>query len=307
MPDMTKYDASIKTSPRKNLIVVRTIILDEDNKILLVKRSPKRIYNAGLWELPGGKLVQGMDLEDSAQRAILKEIGMQIRFDPDFYHAQSRFVNEEGKYKGHCYLEITFIGTSLGGKVSLGESGDLVDFAWIDRRDVFSYNLTFETRKSLSYYVYKAKGLFEKEKTPIILVARSIVRNDSGKVLLLKRSSVENYPSCWEFPGGKLGSFENMDENIIREVFEETGLIIQTTKPAIHVHSLIEKFGKYRGYTFVTIFSESKLIGGQLKLSKEHEEAIWIKLTDIDAKNLEIAEYLKMPLALIKYKLNLDK
>ncbi len=89
-------------------------------------------------------------------------------------------------------------------------------------------------------------------------------------------------------------------------MFEETGLIIQVTQPAIHIHSLVEKSGRNRGFTFVNIFSESKLMGGKLKLSKEHEESMWLKLGDIESKNLEIAEYLKMPLALIKHKLGLD-
>ena len=304
---MPKYDADIKTTVKKNLIVVRAIILDEDSKILLVKRSSKRIYNADLWELPGGKLLHGMGLEDGAERLVLKEIGMQVRFDPDFYHAQSRFVNEEGKYRGYCYVEITLIGSSLGGKAILEKGDDLVDLAWVDRRDVFSYKLTFETRKSLSYYIYKARNLFEAEKTPIILVARSVIKDGSNKVLLLKRSRAETYPSCWEFPGGKLNSFENIDEHVKREVFEETGLIVQVTKPAIHIHSIVEKSGRNKGYTYVNIFSESKLVGGKLKLSNEHEEAMWLKLSDIESKNLEIAEYLKMPLALIKHKLGLDK
>ncbi len=112
---MPKYDAVVKG----NLVVVRVIILDEDDKVLLVRRSSKRNYNPGLWELPGGKLLYGMNLEDSAERIILKEVGMQIRLDRDFYHTQSRQVSEVGKYQGQLYVEITLVGTSLGGKVIL--------------------------------------------------------------------------------------------------------------------------------------------------------------------------------------------
>nr|WP_243687694.1 NUDIX domain-containing protein [Methanobacterium formicicum] len=44
---------------------VRVLITDEDNKILILKRSTDSKTNPGKWELPGGKVDQGESFDQA--------------------------------------------------------------------------------------------------------------------------------------------------------------------------------------------------------------------------------------------------
>jgi len=60
---------------------------------------------------------------------------------------------------------------------------------------------------------------------PYGLTVRAVIYDESGRILLLKRSMrSRNYPGKWEFPGGKVDPGERFDRAILREVKEETGL-----------------------------------------------------------------------------------
>ncbi|MDF2550544.1 MAG: yvcI [Chlamydiales bacterium] len=45
-----------------------------------------------------------------------------------------------------------------------------------------------------------------------------------GKLLWLKRSSLESSPGCWCVPGGRIKQGESPEEGACRELFEETGI-----------------------------------------------------------------------------------
>lgn len=54
--------------------VVRTILLDEKNRVLLVKHSEKT-----LWALPGGHIEEGEDIYTALHREILEEFNLKIK------------------------------------------------------------------------------------------------------------------------------------------------------------------------------------------------------------------------------------
>ena len=60
---------------------------------------------------------------------------------------------------------------------------------------------------------------------PYGLTMRGIVKNDDGKILVLRRHpKSKTNPHKWELPGGKIEKCEFFDEALIREIREETGL-----------------------------------------------------------------------------------
>lgn len=59
------------------IVVVRGLIL-EDNRILLLKRSANSRTNPGLWELPGGKMLDGETLDKTLKREIYEETGLKV-------------------------------------------------------------------------------------------------------------------------------------------------------------------------------------------------------------------------------------
>ena len=55
-----------------------------------------------------------------------------------------------------------------------------------------------------------------------------VIEDKDRKVLLTKRSrKMRVYPRSWVLPGGHIEPSESLEDGVIREVFEETGIQIE--------------------------------------------------------------------------------
>ena len=75
-----------------------------------------------------------------------------------------------------------------------------------------------------------------------------IVEND--KILLIKRKNASLFDGMWTNPGGKIEPGENIEDAVVREVFEEVGVkvrVIQKISDYFHYQEG-ELFGIYSGY-----------------------------------------------------------
>lgn len=62
---------------------------------------------------------------------------------------------------------------------------------------------------------------------PFALSAKVVIRDDRGRCLLLKRSmSSRGNPRKWDLSGGKVDADQNLEQGLLREMAEETGLTI---------------------------------------------------------------------------------
>jgi len=68
-----------------------------------------------------------------------------------------------------------------------------------------------------------------------IEVAVGVVFNSKGQVLVGQRVVKDDYYQKWEFPGGKLELGESVEQALVREFSEETGLDIKSSKPLMEV------------------------------------------------------------------------
>lgn len=66
----------------------------------------------------------------------------------------------------------------------------------------------------------------------------------NGKILLLLRHQNKPEGNTWGVPAGKVEAGESSVEAMVRELFEETGLICEPTKLDF-IHSLFVKFPEY--------------------------------------------------------------
>jgi 8-oxo-dGTP diphosphatase len=57
---------------------VKALIFDESNRLLALKRSDGSTHFAGQWDLPGGKLDAGEQVEQALQRESLEETGLDV-------------------------------------------------------------------------------------------------------------------------------------------------------------------------------------------------------------------------------------
>lgn len=102
-----------------------------------------------------------------------------------------------------------------------------------------------------------------------IVAVSAYVKNDKGEVLLVKT----HYRSdTWELPGGQVEIGESLEQALVREVKEETGI-------KIHPMGIT---GVYYNETseILTIVFKANHIGGEIKVQPEEiKEAKFVELT----------------------------
>ncbi|HUD46766.1 MAG TPA: NUDIX domain-containing protein [Candidatus Baltobacteraceae bacterium] len=111
---------------------------------------------------------------------------------------------------------------------------------------------------------------------PFSLAVRAVVRDENGNCLLVRRSRNSRlFAGQWEWPGGKVEPGEDFVTALTRELREETSLIVEITGlagaaqyelPMVHV---------------VSLFMEVRLLGGEVRLSEEHEMFAWAPLAGL--------------------------
>jgi 8-oxo-dGTP diphosphatase len=106
---------------------------------------------------------------------------------------------------------------------------------------------------------------------PWTLAVRAVVHDEQGRMLLLRRSNIcRNFVGCWEWPGGKVDAGEGFASAVKRETREETSLEVEITGLAGVTHF------EAPAAHFVPLCMEVKAIGGEFKLSEEHDEHSWV-------------------------------
>jgi 8-oxo-dGTP diphosphatase len=118
---------------------------------------------------------------------------------------------------------------------------------------------------------------------PFSLSVKAIVRDEDGRCLLLKRSATcKANAGKWDLPGGKLDPSERVDQALCREVAEETGLTISVRRVAGVAQS------ELRDRTVVYLILEAHWESGQVRLSEEHDDSVWVAPSELS--HMDLAE-----------------
>jgi len=108
------------------------------------------------------------------------------------------------------------------------------------------------------------------------LSLKIMILNDSHECLLLRRSSRNSHdPGLWEFPGGKMDAGETIEEALVREVKEETGLAIELERAAGIVESELPE------RRIVHLIMEAHALSGNVRLSDEHDAYRWVPVKEL--------------------------
>ena len=125
------------------------------------------------------------------------------------------------------------------------------------------------------------------------LVSKVIIFN-GGEVLLLKRATgsvSDDSPWTWDLPGGHLDAGETFQQAAMREVFEETKLVLNE----------IYYVGHEKNKDKMTYFYITDQWNGDIKLSREHIEYKWVSVSSMNVYKDDVGSmYYKMIMKAVK-------
>lgn len=106
--------------------------------------------------------------------------------------------------------------------------------------------------------------------------AAVLVRDDEGRVLLIRRAPGSTKPGLWAIPAGYVDYGEDVRQAARREMREETGLVVEVAE-AVFVASNFHDPGKLT----VGIWFAGTVTGGTLEAGDDADDAGYFALDDL--------------------------
>jgi len=121
-------------------------LIKSGNSYLLIKRSSKLDYAPGSWDLPGGKLGIGEDINKTLTREVKEETNLTVKPENMNFYLE-KHKSEVKKHEGIMYVQLAFKSQFIKGKLKLSEEHS--DFKWLPLKQALKLNLSPETKRSL--------------------------------------------------------------------------------------------------------------------------------------------------------------
>jgi mutator protein MutT len=109
--------------------------------------------------------------------------------------------------------------------------------------------------------------------TPVVGVGAVVV--SEGRVLLIRRGA-EPLKGQWSLPGGVLELGESLTEGVVREVREETGLVVEPLELVELLDRIYIEADRVK-YHYVIADYLCRVTGGQLQASSDADAVRWVE------------------------------
>ncbi len=125
-----------------------------------------------------------------------------------------------------------------------------------------------------------------------------ITREKEPQILLIERGD-EPFKGCWAFPGGFLNMEETTEQCAIRELNEETGLLVKDITQ-IGAYSKVDRDPRGRTITvaYLSIIDKAEKVNG----NDDAAQAKWFSLSTLPHLAFDHADILKDALEVFKIK-----
>lgn len=110
------------------------------------------------------------------------------------------------------------------------------------------------------------------------LGAGALIVDDEGALLLVLETGAGK-KGKWSLPAGKVEPGESTVDTMIREVREETGLVVEPVDIVGFYHSLVTAEGSYG----LNVLFRADVVDGQPVASAEHPEVRFVDRNEIEA------------------------
>ncbi|MDE1761602.1 MAG: NUDIX hydrolase [Candidatus Micrarchaeota archaeon] len=105
--------------------------------------------------------------------------------------------------------------------------------------------------------------------------AAAVIEDGSGRVLIGRRGK---YPKgIWVFPGGGIEYGERSEEALVREIREETGLVIKPTRLITVFEMIVPRINVHR----IIFFYMARKVGGEVKATSDIDQIKWLTPKEI--------------------------
>ncbi|HUC87671.1 MAG TPA: NUDIX domain-containing protein [Candidatus Binatia bacterium] len=103
--------------------------------------------------------------------------------------------------------------------------------------------------------------------------AKAILLGEPGQLLLLRRSQTDpKRPGEWDFAGGKVEEGEEITQGVVREIFEEAGLKLNTSAVRLVYAATVD----YEETSVTRLLFVGQAPASEIKLSYEHDKYQWV-------------------------------
>lgn len=127
-------------------------------------------------------------------------------------------------------------------------------------------------------------------------IAGGIIYNAHGKILLLKRRAEDFMGGILELPSGNLEGNETIQEGLIREIKEETGLNVKNIGKFVNTFDYLSGSGKKSRQFNLEVEVEST----DNVFLTEHDDFAWMSYKEIETEE-NITDEVKYAVAISKY------
>jgi len=104
------------------------------------------------------------------------------------------------------------------------------------------------------------------------VAVRALIRDEQGRILLLKRQNTAHFNGQWCLPGGKVEYGQRIEQALENEVQEETSLICRERRFLFFTESLP---GDESDFHFVTFYFYCRA-SGETSVNMESETFAWV-------------------------------
>lgn len=132
--------------------IVKVLVVNESGDVLLLRRGPTAPRRAGEWDLPGGFVEPGEDIQAAAIRETQEEAGLEIN-DLQLVYCFSE--PDEARFGTGNWL--TYTARVQSSAVQLSFEHD--EYVWVSPAEL-SARITYDRQKRMLTYVLK-HALFE--------------------------------------------------------------------------------------------------------------------------------------------------
>ncbi len=120
----------------------------------------------------------------------------------------------------------------------------------------------------------------------LFVAVKAFVLNERGEVLLLREADTYTDGTNigrYDIPGGRIDAGESLEVALSREVKEETGLSIIRSE-LIDTHDTFNEKGD-ETWHIVRLFYKVTCASGEVTLSSDHDDYVWLPIKDAIEKN----------------------